>query len=128
MRLKKYLNIRWIASTVVLCALLVNSISLLAQNPDTSSTTASPAVTAGVDGKVADTASLKSASKPLISTAVDTAAASAKLLAGVKPEKDFSAEYKSVSYYVLLFFLVCVFIAIIAVSYTHLTLPTKRIV
>ena len=113
MRLKKYLNIRWIASTVVLCALLVNSISLLAQNPDTSSKTASPAVTAGVDGKVADTASLNSASKPLISTAVDTAAASAKLLAGVKPEKDFSSEYKSVSYYVLLFFLVCVFIAII---------------
>ncbi|MDB5120488.1 MAG: cytochrome c oxidase subunit [Sphingobacteriales bacterium] len=111
MRLKKYLNIRWIASIMVMCALLVNAIPLSAQLADTSSTTASSS--AGVNEGAADSSALKSASsEPLISTVVDTAA-SAKLIADFKPEKDFGPLYKSASYYVLLFFLVCVFIAII---------------
>lgn len=113
MRLKKYLNIRWIASILVMCALSVNSIPLSAQTADTSSTTISSSVSAGVDDKGADSSALKSASnEPLISTVVDTAAKS-KLIADYKPEKDFGQLYKNASYYLLLFLLVCVFIAII---------------
>ena len=109
MRLKKYLNIRWIASIIVMCALLVNTKPLLAQSADTSSNSVSAVVAAqGADSSILK----KASSEPLISTVVDTAAKS-KLVAEYNPGKDFGSEYKSASYYALLFFLVCVFIAII---------------
>ena len=105
MRLKKYLNIRWIATLTVIFALLLGANRLAAQSTD-STTVSATAVASGSDSV------LRSASEPLISTAVDTAAKS-KMLADLKPAADFGPLYKSASYYVLLFFLVCVFIAII---------------
>lgn len=54
----------------------------------------------------------KSSASPLISTAVDTSVLFADYTIK-KPEVDTSAMYKSATYYFMLFFLVCVFVAIV---------------
>lgn len=92
---------------MVICALLLGANPLVAQSTD-STTVSATAVASGSDSITLNSAS----AEPLISTAVDTAA-KAKVLADLKPAVDFGPLYKSASYYTLLFFLVCVFIAII---------------
>lgn len=108
MRLRNFFNIRAVAALLVLCSLtLSNSVSYAQQDSTVSSTTAA------IDSAAKTTvSSLAPSSAPLISTTVDTVARY-KNMAPVTEVKDFSASYKAATYYTLLFFLVCIFIAVI---------------
>ena len=126
MRLREIFNIRIAASVLIVCALTVsnNTVSARVQDTTVSSTTTV------VDTAAASATQMSPTSAPLISTAVDTAARY-KNMQPATAEIDNSAAYKSGAYYLLLFILLCVFIGVVGkvtVSYTHLTLPTKRIV
>lgn len=108
MRLRKFFNIRTVTALLVLCILTVsNSVSYAQQDSTISSTTAA------IDSAAKSaTTELTPSALPLISTAVDTVARY-KNMQPVAEVKDFSAAYKSASYYFLMFFLLCVFIAVI---------------
>lgn len=91
---------------LLVCALAV-IMPVQAQTQDSTLTSDSAAVK-----QAADAASgVSSASAPLISTAVDTTNNAA--VATSQPEEDRSPVYKSAAYYFLLFFLFCVFLAVI---------------
>ncbi|MGB4775845.1 MAG: cytochrome c oxidase subunit II [Daejeonella sp.] len=114
MRLRNYL-IKLIFTVIVICTSLINIKTSFAQVQAKDTASAATAVdTASAVKETANTASssgISSASEPLISTAVDTTAFSQAEQA--KPEVDRSPLYKSASYYLLLFFLGCIFIGII---------------
>ncbi|SKB65307.1 cytochrome c oxidase subunit II [Daejeonella lutea] len=108
MRLREIFNIRIAASVLVACALTVSSYTVSAQVQDTAVSSIST---------VADTAAVSAtqvspSSAPLISTAVDTAARYKNMQPG-STEVDHSAAYKTGAYYLLLFILFCVFIAVV---------------
>lgn len=108
MRLRKFFNIRAIAALLILCSLTAsNSVSYAQQDSTVSSTTAAIESAA----KTAPS-TLAPSSIPLISTAVDTVARY-KNMQPVVEVKDFSAAYRTATYYTLMFFLLCIFIAVI---------------
>lgn len=108
MRLRNFFNIRTVAALLVLCVLtLTNSVSYAQQDSTVSSTTAA-IDTAAKSASIG----LAPSALPLISTAVDTVARY-KNMQPVAVIKDFSEAYKSATYYFLMFFLLCVFIAIV---------------
>lgn len=109
MGLKQIFNIRPIATLMVLCILLGANISLRAQEKDTTIASITTAVDSDSASKANNTV-LGPASTPLISTDVDT---TKYAYSQIKPEVDHTPVYKSAAYYVLLFFLLCVFIGII---------------
>lgn len=108
MRLRKFFNIRTVAALLVLCTLTVsNGVSYAQQDSTVSSNTAA------IDSAASSaTAALAPSSLPLISTAVDTVARY-KNMEPFAEVIDFSATYKSAAYYTLMFFLLCIFMAVI---------------
>lgn len=108
MGLRKIFNIRPIVTFMVICTLLGGMKSVSAQSQDT--TKASATAVADTTAKAASSAPL---SAPLISTDVDTTKLSTNSTTNLVDTKDFTEAYKSAGYYFLLFFLLCVFIAII---------------
>ncbi len=108
MSLREIFNIRNVAVMLTVFALLFSGNAVLAQAQDTtvSSTTAATDTAAA-----AATTQVSPSSAPLISTAVDTVARY-KNMQPVAAAVDKSAAYKTGAYYVLLFFLLCIFIAV----------------
>ena len=108
MRLREIFNIRTVAAMLVICAITATA-NTFAQVQDStiSSTTAAIDTTAKASAAVPASSAL-----PLISTAVDTVARY-KYMLPVAAATDYSEAYKTGAYYLLMFFLLCVFIAII---------------
>jgi cytochrome c oxidase subunit 2 len=108
MRLREIFNIRTVAALLV-CTFTVMGNSVFAQVQD--STVSS--TTAAIDSAAKSAISVSSPSSlPLISTAVDTVARY-KNLQPLVEAKDYSEAYRIGSYYLLMFLLVCIFIAIV---------------
>ncbi|MEO8794997.1 MAG: cytochrome c oxidase subunit II [Daejeonella sp.] len=110
MGLRKFFNIRSIVTCLVIITLLGNVSKLSAQSTDSTVVSNTTAVDSA-STKMSTDSALAPASAPLISTEVDTTKMAAVAAASVK--EDRSPIYKSATYYVLMFFLVCIFIAII---------------
>ena len=108
MRLREVFNIRIVASILIVCALIVSENTLFGQTRDTTINS----ITAVEDTAAASATAISPSSVPLISTAVDTVARY-KNLQPLSVETDYSAAYKSGAYYLLLFILLCVFIAVL---------------
>jgi cytochrome c oxidase subunit 2 len=109
MRLREIFNIRTVAALLVVCTLTVMGNSVFAQSQDTTVSSTTAAIDTAAKSAVSD---LGPSSLPLISTSVDTVARY-KNMQPVVETKDFSEAYRSGSYYFMLFFLLCVFIAIV---------------
>lgn len=108
MRLRNFFNIRVVIAILAISTLIVSNNTLLAQTQDTTVTSATAAIDTAVMASPVETSP---SAVPLISTAVDTAARY-KNMQPVVAETDHSAAYKSGAYYLLLFFLLCIFLAI----------------
>ena len=110
MDLRNFFSARSITILIGFCILIMNVTLLSAQTVDSTmvSTTIATDSAANNESILLN----KSSASPLISTAVDTTALFADYIIK-KPEVDKSAMYKSATYYFMLFFLVCVFVAII---------------
>jgi len=109
MRLREIFNIRTVAAILVICTLTVtNTVTFARVQDSTISSTTAAIDTAAKAGSI----DLVPSSAPLISTAVDTVARYANMQPIVET-KDYSESYKVATYYVLMFLLLCVFIAII---------------
>lgn len=109
MRLREIFNIRTVAALLVICTLTVTNSASYARVQDSTISSTTAAIDTAVKAASAD---LAPSSAPLISTAVDTVARY-KNMQPVAETKDYSESYKSATYYVLMFFLLCVFVAII---------------
>lgn len=109
MRLRKIFNIRTIAALLVICTLTVMANTLVAQVQDSTISSTTAAIDTAAKSAVSE---LSPSSLPLISTAVDTVARY-KNMQPVAETKDYSEAYRSASYYLLMFFLLCIFVAIV---------------
>ena len=109
MRLREIFNIRTVAALLLICtiAFMANTIFAQVQDSTVSSTTA--AIDTAAKSAVSE---LSPSNVPLISTAVDTVARY-KNMQPLEVTKDYSEAYRSGSYYLMMFFLLCIFIAII---------------
>ncbi len=109
MRLREFFNIKIIAALLVICTitLMANTLFAMVQDSTVNSTTA--AIDTAAKLAVSE---LSPSNVPLISTAVDTVARYENMQPLVVA-KDYSEAYRSGSYYLLMFFLLCIFIAII---------------
>ena len=109
MSIRKIFNIRLLITSVLVITLLSNVSQLCAQAKD--STIVS--ITTAVDSAAAKPAGtpVSPSSAPLINTEVDTTKMVSYIPIPVKP--DLSPLYKSTAYYVLIFFLFCIFLAIV---------------
>ncbi len=109
MRLREIFNIRTVAALLLICtiAFMANTIFAQVQDSTVSSTTA--AIDTAAKSAVSE---LSPSNVPLISTAVDTVARY-KNMQPLVVTKDYSEAYRSGSYYLLMFLLLCIFIAII---------------
>lgn len=109
MRLREIFNIRTLAALLLICtiAFMANTIFAQVQDSTVSSTTA--AIDTAAKSAVSE---LSPSNVPLISTAVDTVARY-KNMQPLVVTKDYSEAYRSGSYYLLMFLLLCIFIAII---------------
>lgn len=108
MRLREIFNIRTVAALLV-CTFTVmgNTVFAQAQDSTVSSTTAA------IDTAAKSASSeLSPSSLPLISTAVDTVARY-KNMQPLVEAKDYSEAYRIGGYYLLMFLLVCIFVAIV---------------
>ena len=109
MRLREFFNIRTVAALLIICALTVTYSAADARVQDSTISSNTAAIDTASKSVSAD---LSPSSAPLISTAVDTVARYANMQP-LAETKDYSESYKSASYYVLMFLLFCIFIAII---------------
>jgi len=109
MRLREIFNIRTVAALLITCTLTVMGNALFAQEQDSIISSTTTAIDAAAN---TGNTELAPSSLPLISTAVDTVARYLNMQPVVET-KDHSEAYRSGSYYFMLFFLLCVFIAII---------------
>lgn len=107
MSLREIFNIRIVASILIVCASIVSGNTIFAQVQDTTISS----ITA-VEDTAAAALSAAPSSAPLISTAVDTVARY-KNMQPASVKTDHSAAYKTGAYYLLLFILLCVFIAVV---------------
>ena len=109
MRLREIFNIRTVAALLLICtiAFMANTIFAQVQDSTVSSTTA--AIDTAAKSALSE---LSPSNVPLISTAVDTVARY-KNMQPLEVTKDYSEAYRSGSYYLLMFLLLCIFIAII---------------
>lgn len=108
MSLREIFNIRTVAAMLAICITATGNSFAQVQDSTISSTTAAIDTAA----KAASAPAVTSSSLPLISTAVDTVARY-KYMQPDTAAADYSEAYKSGAYYLLMFFLLCVFIAII---------------
>jgi len=109
MRLREIFNIRTVAALLVICTITVMSNTLFAQVQDSTVSSTTAAIDTAAKSAVS---ALSPSSVPLISTAVDTVARY-KNMQPLVETKDYSEAYRSASYYLLMFFLLCIFVAII---------------
>lgn len=109
MDLRKFFSVRLTTLFLGLGLLIANVTSSSAQIEDSTVVSTSTAIDSAIVDKEGILLS-KSSSIPLINTAVDTSGY-AQIV--IKPEVDKALMYKSVAYYSLLFFLLCIFIAIV---------------
>ena len=109
MRLREIINIRTVVALLVICTLTVTKSASYAQVQDSTISSTTAAIDTAIK---ASSAELSPSSSPLISTAVDTVARY-KNMQPAAVTKDYSESYRSATYYVLMFFLLCVFVAII---------------
>jgi cytochrome c oxidase subunit 2 len=109
MRLREIFNIRTVAALLVICTITVRVNTLFAQVQDSTVSSTTAAIDSAAKSAVSE---LSPSSVPLISTAVDTVARY-KNLQPIVEAKDYSEAYRSGAYYLLMFFLLCIFIAII---------------
>ena len=108
MDLRKFFSVRLFVTFIIGCVLIANVTALKAQIEDSTIVSTTTAIENAVDNQAITSSKLSS--MPLISTAVDTSGYTQII---VKPEVDKTPMYKSVVYYSMLFFLLCVFIAIV---------------
>ena len=109
MSLREIFNIRNVAFMLTVCTLIISGDTVSAQAQDTTVNS----TTAAIDSAATTApAGVSASSAPLISTAVDTVARY-KNMQPLIVAKDNSAEYKTGAYYILLFILLCIFIAVI---------------
>ena len=109
MRLREIFNIRTVAALLLICtiAFMANTIFAQVQDSTVSSTTA--AIDTAAKSVVSE---LSPSNVPLISTVVDTVARY-KNMQPLEVAKDYSEAYRSGSYYLMMFLLLCIFIAIV---------------
>ncbi|MDP2337892.1 MAG: cytochrome c oxidase subunit II transmembrane domain-containing protein, partial [Bacteroidota bacterium] len=108
MRLREIFNIRTVAAMLAICTITATGNTFAQVQDSTISST-----TAAIDTAAkASEAVVTSSALPLISTAVDTVARY-KYMLPVTAATDYSEAYKTGAYYLLMFFLLCVFIAIV---------------
>uniref|UniRef100_UPI0040491EFF cytochrome c oxidase subunit II n=1 Tax=Daejeonella sp. TaxID=2805397 RepID=UPI0040491EFF len=109
MRLREFFNIRTVAALLVICTITLMANTLFAQVQDSTVNSTTAAIDTAAKLAVSE---LSPSNVPLISTAVDTVARY-KNMQPLVVTKDYSEAYRSGSYYLLMFFLLCIFIAII---------------
>jgi len=109
MRLREFFNIKTIAALLVICTITLMANTLFAQVQDSTVNSTTAAIDTAAKLVVSE---LSPSNVPLISTAVDTVARYENMQPLVVA-KDYSEAYRSGSYYLLMFFLLCIFIAII---------------
>ena len=109
MRLREIFNIRTVAALLVICTITLMDNSLFAQVQDSTVSSTTAAIDTAAKSAVSE---LSPSNVPLISTAVDTVARY-KNMQPLEVTKDYSEAYRSGSYYLMMFFLLCIFIAII---------------
>ena len=109
MRLREFFNIKIIAALLVICTTTLMDNTLFAQVQDSTVNSTTAAIDTAAKLAVSE---LSPSNVPLISTAVDTVARY-KNMQPLVVAKDYSEAYRSGSYYLLMFFLLCIFIAII---------------
>jgi cytochrome c oxidase subunit 2 len=109
MRLREIFNIRTVAALLVICTITVMGNTLFAQVQDSTVSSTTAAIDTAAKSAVSE---LSPSNVPLISTAVDTVARY-KNMQPIVETKDYSEAYRSGSYYLLMFFLLCIFVAII---------------
>ncbi len=109
MRLREFFNIKTVAALLVICTTTLMDNTLFAQVQDSTVNSTTAAIDTAAKLAVSE---LSPSNVPLISTAVDTVARY-KNMQPLVVTKDYSEAYRSGSYYLLMFFLLCIFIAII---------------
>ena len=109
MRLREFFNIKTVAALLVICTTTLMDNTLVAQVQDSTVNSTTAAIDTAAKLAVSE---LSPSNVPLISTAVDTVARY-KNMQPLVVTKDYSEAYRSGSYYLLMFFLLCIFIAII---------------
>jgi cytochrome c oxidase subunit 2 len=108
MRLREIFNIRTVAALLV-CTFTVMGNTVFAQAQDSTVSSTTAAIDTAAKSAISE---LSPASLPLISTAVDTVARY-KNMQPLAVAKDYSEAYRIGSYYLLMFLLVCIFVAIL---------------
>jgi cytochrome c oxidase subunit 2 len=108
MRLREIFNIRTVAALLV-CTFTVMGNSVFAQVQDSTVSSTTAAIDSAAKSAISE---LSPSSLPLISTAVDTVARY-KNLQPLVEAKDYSEAYRVGGYYLLMFLLVCIFVAIV---------------
>lgn len=109
MRLREIFNIRTVAAMLIACTLTVLGNTVFAQVQDSTVSSTTTAIDSAASSAQSE---LSPSSAPLISTAVDTVARYKNMQPTVEA-KDYSDAYRTGSYYLLMFLLVCIFVAII---------------
>ena len=109
MRLREFFNIKTVAALLVICTITLMDNTLFAKVQDSTVNSTTAAIDTAAKLAVSE---LSPSNVPLISTAVDTVARY-KNMQPLVVAKDYSEAYRSGSYYLLMFFLLCIFIAII---------------
>lgn len=109
MRLREIFNIRTVAALLVICTITLMDNTLFAKVQDSTVNSTTAAIDTAANSAISE---LSPSNVPLISTAVDTVARY-KNMQPLVVAKDYSEAYRSGSYYLMMFFLLCIFIAII---------------
>jgi cytochrome c oxidase subunit 2 len=109
MRLREIFNIKTVAALLVISILAVTNSAIYARVQDSTISSTTAAIDTAAKAAITEPAQ---SSVPLISTAVDTVARYMNMQP-IAATKDYSESYKSASYYLLMFLLLCVFVAII---------------
>lgn len=109
MRLREFFNIKTVAALLVICTITLMDNTLFAKVQDSTVNSTTAAIDTAAKSVVSE---LSPSNVPLISTVVDTVARY-KNMQPLEVAKDYSEAYRSGSYYLMMFFLLCIFIAII---------------
>jgi cytochrome c oxidase subunit 2 len=109
MRLREIFNIRTVAALLVICTITIKANTLFAQVQDSTVSSTTAAIDTAAKSAISE---LSPSNVPLISTAVDTVARY-KNMQPLEVAKDYSEAYRSGSYYLMMFLLLCIFIAIV---------------
>ena len=109
MRLREFFNIKTVAALLVICTITLMDNTLFAKVQDSTVNSTTAAIDTAANSAISE---LSPSNVPLISTAVDTVARY-KNMQPLVVAKDYSEAYRSGSYYLMMFFLLCIFIAII---------------